>query len=107
MIREQIARCWNIPAGARDAKDLVVEIRVQVEPDGTVQQATIVDQGRLRRSVLPRRGGKRPARLVQSAVPAAASAAGQIRDLEGHGRRFQPEGYVMNNRAASSLFSAR
>jgi hypothetical protein len=47
MIREQISRCWNIPAGARDAKDLVVEIRVVVEPDGTVQQATIVDQARL------------------------------------------------------------
>ncbi len=47
MIREQIARCWNIPAGARDAKDLVVELRVQVGPDGMVQQATIVDRGRL------------------------------------------------------------
>jgi outer membrane biosynthesis protein TonB len=47
MVRHQIARCWNVPAGARDAKDLVVEIRVVVDPDGTVRQATIVDQGRL------------------------------------------------------------
>ncbi|MGH7117128.1 MAG: hypothetical protein ACREE9_21855, partial [Stellaceae bacterium] len=47
MIREQISRCWNIPAGARDAKDLVVEIRVAVDPDGMVQQAAIVDRGRL------------------------------------------------------------
>ena len=47
MVREQISRCWNIPAGARDAKDLVVELRVVVEPDGMVQQATIVDQARL------------------------------------------------------------
>jgi hypothetical protein len=46
MIREQISRCWNIPAGARDAKDLVVELRVEVGPDGMVQQATIVDEGR-------------------------------------------------------------
>jgi hypothetical protein len=46
MIREQISRCWNIPAGARDAKDLVVELRVEVGPDGMVQQAAIVDQGR-------------------------------------------------------------
>jgi outer membrane biosynthesis protein TonB len=46
MVREQISRCWNVPAGARDAKDLVVEIRVAVNPDGNVQQATIVDQGR-------------------------------------------------------------
>jgi outer membrane biosynthesis protein TonB len=47
LVREQIARCWNVPAGARDAKDLVVEIRVAVDPDGTVRQATIVDQARL------------------------------------------------------------
>ena len=46
MIREQISRCWNIPAGARDAKDLVVELRVEVGPDGMVQQAIIVDQAR-------------------------------------------------------------
>jgi len=46
LVREQIARCWNINAGARDAKDLVVEIRAAVQPDGTVTQATIVDQGR-------------------------------------------------------------
>ena len=47
MVRHQIAQCWNVPAGARDARDLVVEIRVAVDPDGTVRQATIVDQGRL------------------------------------------------------------
>jgi outer membrane biosynthesis protein TonB len=47
LVRQQIARCWNVPAGARDAKDLVVEVRVTVDPDGTVRQATIVDQGRL------------------------------------------------------------
>ena len=47
LVRQQIARCWNVPAGARDAKDLVVEVRVAVDPDGTVRQAIIVDQGRL------------------------------------------------------------
>ena len=47
LVRQQITRCWNVPAGARDAKDLVVEVRVAVDPDGTVRQATIVDQGRL------------------------------------------------------------
>ena len=47
MVRHQIARCWNVPAGVRDAKDLVIEIKVVVDPDGTVRQAAIVDQGRL------------------------------------------------------------
>jgi outer membrane biosynthesis protein TonB len=46
LVREQISHCWNVPAGARDAKDLVVEIRVVVNPDGNVQQAMIVDQAR-------------------------------------------------------------
>jgi hypothetical protein len=47
LVREQLSRCWNINAGARDAKDLVVEIRAAVQPDGTVTQATIVDQGKM------------------------------------------------------------
>ncbi len=46
LVREQLARCWNINAGARDAKDLVVEIRAAVNPDGTVTRADIVDTGR-------------------------------------------------------------
>jgi len=47
LVREQISRCWNINAGARDAKDLVVEIRAEVNQDGTVTRADIVDQGRM------------------------------------------------------------
>ena len=46
LIRQQIERCWNVPAGARDAQDLDIEIKAVVNPDGTVQQATIVDGGR-------------------------------------------------------------
>jgi hypothetical protein len=48
-LREQIMRqlipCWNVPAGIRDAKDLVVEIHAVVTQDGTVQQAAIVGAG--------------------------------------------------------------
>ena len=46
-VLRQLTPCWNVPAGARDARDLVVEIKVSVSPDGTVKQATIVDQGRM------------------------------------------------------------
>src|SRR5436190_18641356 len=39
LLREQIMRqlipCWNVPAGIRDAKDLVVEIHAVVSQDGT------------------------------------------------------------------------
>src|SRR5436305_2763229 len=47
LLRQQLYQCWNVPAGVRDAKDLVIEIRVIVGPDGVAQKATIVDQGRL------------------------------------------------------------
>jgi hypothetical protein len=47
LLREQLYHCWNVPVGARDAKDLVIEIRVIVGPDGVARQATIVDQSRL------------------------------------------------------------
>ncbi len=35
-----------MPAGARDAKDLVIEVKAAVNPDGTVREAAIVDTGR-------------------------------------------------------------
>ena len=47
LLREQLYHCWNVPPAAREAKDLVVEVRVSVNADGTVRQANIVDQGRL------------------------------------------------------------
>jgi hypothetical protein len=47
LLREQLHHCWNVPSGVRDAKDLVIEVRVTVGPDGIARQAMIVDQGRL------------------------------------------------------------
>lgn len=47
MVRDQISRCWNVSAEARHARNpLIIEIRVVVNPDGNVQQATIVAQQR-------------------------------------------------------------
>jgi hypothetical protein len=41
-VRRQIERCWNLPAGAKDAAgDLVVSIRVEMNPDGTPRTATV------------------------------------------------------------------
>ena len=46
LLRQQIERCWVVPAGARDAKDLDIEIKASVNPDGTVRQAAIVNMAR-------------------------------------------------------------
>jgi len=35
-IRSQIARCWNVPAGAKDAQDLIVTLHLQLELTGAV-----------------------------------------------------------------------
>lgn len=40
-VRRQIERCWNLPAGAKDSGDLVVSIRVEMNPDGTPRTATV------------------------------------------------------------------
>jgi len=46
-LRRQIEQCWNPPIGARDAKNLIVEIAISVNPDRTVQTAEVVDKSRM------------------------------------------------------------
>jgi outer membrane biosynthesis protein TonB len=45
-LRRQIGTCWNMPIGAKDAQNLIVEIAIDVNPDRTVQNVQIVDQSR-------------------------------------------------------------
>ena len=46
-LQRQLAQCWNIPAGAKDAQNLAVDLDVEVGPDRVVTKVAIVDQGRL------------------------------------------------------------
>ena len=48
-LRRQLAGCWNVLSGAKYAEDLAVEVQVIVNPDRTVQNARIVDNGRYKR----------------------------------------------------------
>ncbi len=41
LVRQQITRCWIVPAGAKDVQDLVIEIAVQMNRDGTVRHAEL------------------------------------------------------------------
>lgn len=45
-VRRQLAGCWNILTGARYAEDLVVAVKLYMNPDRSVRKAIIVDQGR-------------------------------------------------------------
>ncbi len=50
LIRLQIERCWSVPAGARDAEDLVIRIRIYLNPDGSLsREPDIVDRARMAR----------------------------------------------------------
>ena len=46
-VRRQIEGCWNVPIGAPNPEELIVEIRIQVNRDGTVKNAVVVDSARM------------------------------------------------------------
>ena len=47
MVLAQLAQCWNIPAGARDAQNLTPEFRVSMNADATVRSVDLINKERL------------------------------------------------------------
>ncbi len=45
LVRERLRPCFNPPFGAKEKPDLVADIRVVMNRDGTVQQARVADTG--------------------------------------------------------------
>ncbi len=68
-VRQQIEKCWNVPAGAKDAKDLVVEIHVTLNPDGTVRETHIVDQSRVQSDSFFRTAAESATRAILQCQP--------------------------------------
>lgn len=46
-VKIQIAQCWNVPAGARDARNMVIPVRVRIGQDRIVRHAELADTSRL------------------------------------------------------------
>ena len=44
-VRQQITKCWSPPAGAKDARNMIIEITVSMNSDGTVRDARINNTG--------------------------------------------------------------
>lgn len=44
-IKRKVERNWSVPAGVLDAGELVVTLRIQLGPDGSVRRVEIVDPG--------------------------------------------------------------
>lgn len=42
-VRKQIEGCWNLPAGAKNPQDLIVQVWVSLNPDGSLIQAKVID----------------------------------------------------------------
>ena len=47
-IRKHFQPCWNVPAGAKDAEDMVVELEIRFQQDGTVRSVQVLDSLRMR-----------------------------------------------------------
>lgn len=69
-LRAQIERCWIVQAGARYAEDLVVTIRVFLNPDGSLRrQPQIVDDARLETDPFFRAAAESALRAVLKCEP--------------------------------------
>jgi hypothetical protein len=68
-LRRQIGGCWRLPMGLAEVEGLVVQLRIEVRPDRTVQQVTIQDQTRLARDPLFRAVAESARRAVDNCSP--------------------------------------
>ncbi len=80
-IRRHIARYWNVPIGAQPAENLVVDVRVVVAPDGTVREATTVDQARYGNDPAFRRWADSAIHAVRRASPLPPPAGREHREF--------------------------
>jgi outer membrane biosynthesis protein TonB len=65
----QIYRCWMLPVGVEGISDMMVQLRLQVRSDRTVQSVTIEDQARLGRDPLFRAVAESARRAVDKCSP--------------------------------------
>jgi len=72
-IRAQIQRNWTVPAGAQDAQMMIVKLRIQLGPDGSVRRVDIVEKDRMSAEPFFRT-------MAESAVR-AVKRTGQIENL--------------------------
>jgi len=87
-VRKAVSRNWNVDCGALGIRDMVVEIRFQIEPDRTVSDSKVLDT---------RRYHSDP--VFRSAADAAVRAVRQIGPLP-----LPPDGYDQWNRLKLTFY---
>lgn len=65
-LKRQVEGCWNPPAGAPEAENLVVEVRLVINRDRTVQSAQIVDTSRMFREPFYRAAAESVIRAIKN-----------------------------------------
>ncbi len=65
-VRRQIEPCWNVQIGARNPEELIVDVRVYMNRDGTVRKVQIIDTARMRSDVFFRAAADSARRAVQN-----------------------------------------
>ena len=63
-IRKHFQRCWNVPAGAKDAEGMVVELEIRFQQDGAVRSVQVLDSVRMRRDPFFRTSAEAAQRAV-------------------------------------------
>lgn len=63
-LQNQLAGCWNIPAGAMDAENLIIDLYVEVNSDRTARTVEIVDKARYNRDTFFRAAAESAKRAV-------------------------------------------
>ncbi len=46
MVDQQIRQCWNIPGGAKDIAEMAIEIRIRLNPDGSLRGVPLIGDAR-------------------------------------------------------------
>lgn len=68
-IRFQIEQCWSVPAGARDAQDLIIRIHISLKPDGSLKAPPeVLDRDRLNDGFF-RAAAESATRAIQRCTP--------------------------------------
>lgn len=65
-LRAQLEKCWNVPFGAKDVENMIVEVVMVINPDRTLREAAVVDQSRYNRDNFYRAAADSALRAVRS-----------------------------------------
>ncbi len=68
-VRQQINPCWNPPVGAPNAAELVVEVRIFLNQDGSLLRWTVLDAGRINRDTFHRVAAEAAVRAIKRCTP--------------------------------------